>query len=80
MLDAIKKANNVKSLAVCKGSGALKNWAKLVKTMGINKIGIASIGSITKVKSAIAADGKPIPKKPLTKPETKNANTMKKSV
>ena len=48
--------------------------------MGINKIGIASIGSITKVKSAIAADGKPIPKNPFTTPERKNANPMKKSV
>ena len=43
-------------------------------------MGIASIGSITNVKSAIAADGKPIPKNPFTTPERKNANPMKKSV
>ncbi len=80
MLTTIKKPKYFKSLAVCNGSGALKYCAKLVKIIGITIIGIASIGSITKVSKAIAAEGNPIPTKPLTTPEIKNVKTINKSV
>jgi len=46
--------------------------ATLVKIMGKVSKDIAMVGSITSVSSAIAAAGKPIPRKPFTIPDKKN--------
>ena len=45
--------------------------------MGITSKEIACAGSITNVNKAMAADGKPIPRKPLTIPDKKKINIMK---
>ena len=46
--------------------------AILVKIMGRVSKDMAMVGSITSVSNAIAAAGKPIPRKPFTIPERKN--------
>ena len=46
--------------------------AMLVKIMGKVSKDIAMVGSITSVSNAIAAAGKPIPRKPFTIPDRKN--------
>ena len=54
-----------------------ENCAKFVNKMGITSKEIACAGSITNVNKAMAADGKPIPRKPLTIPDKKKINIMK---
>jgi hypothetical protein len=44
----------------------------LVKIMGRVSKDMAMVGSITSVSNAIAAAGKPIPRKPFTIPDRKN--------
>tara|TARA_B100001741_G_scaffold93631_1_gene76803 strand:- start:554 stop:772 length:219 start_codon:yes stop_codon:yes gene_type:complete len=51
----------------------------------VNKIGITSneiacAGGITNVRSAIAAAGSPIPRKPLTIPDRKKTQSIKTSM
>ena len=46
--------------------------AILVKIMGRVKRDMAIVGSITRVSNAIAAAGRPIPRKPFTIPDRKN--------
>ena len=69
-----KKRN---SKAVFKRSSDLKNWAKFVKISGIIIIEIASIGPITSVNKAMAADGNPIPKNPFIIPDKINVTIIK---
>ena len=45
--------------------------------MGITSKEIACAGGITNVRNAIAAAGKPIPKKPLTMPDKKKTSSIK---
>ena len=77
MLTIIVKAKKRNSKAVCRRSSDLKNWAKFVTISGIIIIEIASIGPITSVNKAIAADGNPIPKKPLIIPDKINVKIIK---
>ena len=48
--------------------------------IGIVSKGIAAVGSITKVSSAITVVGSPIPRNPLLIPATRNADIKKKSI
>ena len=76
-INAIPNRQNF--LALARGFGDLINWARLVNRSGKNKRGIALVGSIIRVKNAIAAAGNPNPRKPFTIPEIKNTISMKKS-
>ena len=50
-----------------------------MKRIGITSNEIAWAGGITKVRNAIAAEGKPIPKNPLTIPDKKKTKSIKTS-
>ena len=72
ILSMMAIANSQYFLAICIGSSHRANCRKLVKIIGKVSSEIAFVGSITNVKKAIAADGKPIPKNPLIIPANKN--------
>ena len=69
MLTIINKANTLSSVNVLYGWELLAYWNILLNKIGATIIEIAWIGSITRVRSPIAVDGKPNPKKPLIMPD-----------
>ena len=75
ILSIMAIANSQYFLAMCIGPSQRANCNKLVKIIGKVSSEIAIVGSITNVKKAIAADGKPMPKNPLTMPANKNITT-----
>ena len=77
-INAIAKSQN--SRALSKGFGDLENCARLVNSSGRNNKGIAFTGSIIKVKKAMAAAGRPKPRKPFTIPEIKNMLIIKTTI
>ena len=70
MLTIIDKANTLSSVNVLYGWGLLAYWNILLNKIGATITEIAWIGSITRVRSPIAVDGNPNPKKPLIMPDT----------
>ena len=78
MLIMMAIANNQYFLAICIGFSHRVNWRKLVKIIGKVSSEIAIVGSITNVKKAIAADGKPMPRNPLIIPANKNITVTNK--
>ena len=50
---------------------------RFVNNIGITSKEIACAGGITNVNKAIAAAGRPIPRKPLTIPDTKKTKSIK---
>ena len=72
MLTMIESANSQYSRAVSRGFGARRYCKLLVNKIGNTISDIAVRGSIISVRNAIAAAGRPIPKKPLIIPEKKN--------
>ena len=70
MLMIINKANTLSSKYVLYGLELLAYWNILLNKIGATITEIAWIGSITRVRSPIAVDGNPNPKKPLIMPDT----------
>ena len=80
MLITIASANIQYFWAMRRGFSHLMYCMVLVNIIGKVSSEIAIFGSITKVKKAIAADGNPIPKNPLTMPAKKNTATTKRVI
>ena len=70
MLTIIDKANTLSSMYVLYWWELLAYWNILLNNIGATITEIAWIGSITRVRSPIAVDGNPNPKKPLIMPDT----------
>ena len=68
MLIIMASANAQYFWAISRGFSHPAYCMTLVKIIGRVSREIAIVGSITKVRNAIAAEGKPMPKKPLTIP------------
>ena len=68
MLSTMERANIQYFLAIGRGFSHRVYCMILVKIMGNVSSEIAMVGSITNVKKAIAAAGRPIPKNPLMIP------------
>ena len=72
MLDMIARPKRQYFCAISRRFSLRVYCAILVKIMGKVSKDIAMVGSITSVSNAIAAAGKPIPRKPFTIPDKKN--------
>ena len=78
MLTTMASANIQYFLAIGRGFSHRVYCMILVKIMGNVSSEIAMVGSITNVKKAIAAAGRPIPKNPLIIPANRKiANTAR---
>ena len=78
MLSTIARANIQYFLAIGRGFSQRVNCIILVKIIGNVSSEMAMVGSITNVKKAIAAAGRPIPKNPLIIPANRKiANTAR---
>ena len=72
MLDMMARPKSQYFWAISRRFALRVYCAILVKIMGRVSKDMAMVGSITSVSNAIAAAGKPIPRKPFTIPERKN--------
>ena len=72
ILDMIARPKSQYFWAISRRFALRVYCAMLVKIMGRVNKDMAMVGSITSVSNAIAAAGKPIPRKPFTIPERKN--------
>ena len=68
MLTIMASANTQYFWTIGRGFSHPAYCMTLVKIIGRVRREIAIVGSITKVRNAIAAEGRPMPKKPLTIP------------
>ena len=75
MLTTIENANNQYFFAMKRGFSHRAYWIILVKIMGSVSNEMASLGSITNIKNAMAAAGNPMPKKPLMMPANRKIIT-----
>tara|TARA_B100000963_G_C22058927_1_gene422910 strand:+ start:63 stop:440 length:378 start_codon:yes stop_codon:yes gene_type:complete len=73
MLAIIDRPKSQYFFAISTGLSHLKYWKRLVKIIGRVRSDIAIGVSITRVRNAIAAGGRPIPRKPFIAPAKKNA-------
>jgi len=65
MLVIMAAANHLYFIAICRLFSDRLNWTKFVKTIGKIISDIAVVGSMIRVRNAIAAAGRPIPRNPL---------------
>ena len=72
MLDMMARPKSQYFWAISRRFALRVYCAILVKIMGRVSKDMAMVGSITSVSNAIAAAGKPIPRKPFTIPDRKN--------
>ena len=72
MLDMMARPKSQYFWAISRRFSLRVYCAILVKIMGRVSKDMAMVGSITSVSNAIAAAGKPIPRKPFTIPDRKN--------
>ena len=71
ILNIMATANHLYFIAICSLFSDRVNWTKLVKTIGKIISDIADVGSMIRVRNAMAAAGRPIPKNPLMTPAMK---------